>query len=247
MPKNNSSFRVFATCNIGDDALNLLRERGYELEVYDHLEAPSKSLILEKVCSGIDGLITTLRGRLSPGSTRCNGAPCGSAPRRECSDPNIPAAKACRSLPSTRLTACALAPFHALSNWPSRHRPQLHKDVDVIGHYHPRRQPITLAVEAQQHLLDGSRRARVFEHALAVAEIEIRFEFRALLPVVFDLKQRRPLVPAGRRHRVGQPERHHLQRAGLVVVRQVARVYTLGASVEQRVWHQSTTPSFRRA
>lgn len=54
-------FRVFATCNIGDDALNLLRERGYELEVYDHLEAPPKSLILEKVCSGIDGLITTLR------------------------------------------------------------------------------------------------------------------------------------------------------------------------------------------
>ena len=59
IPKRN--FRVFATCNIGDDALNLLRERGYELEVYDSLEAPPKSLILEKVSSGIDGLITTLR------------------------------------------------------------------------------------------------------------------------------------------------------------------------------------------
>jgi glyoxylate reductase len=61
MPKPQRPFRVFATCNIGDDALRLLRERGYELEVYDHLEAPPKSLMIEKVKSGIDGLITTLR------------------------------------------------------------------------------------------------------------------------------------------------------------------------------------------
>jgi glyoxylate reductase len=61
MPTASSRFRVFATCNIGDEALELLRGRGYELEVYDHLEAPPKSLILEKVRSGIDGLITTLR------------------------------------------------------------------------------------------------------------------------------------------------------------------------------------------
>lgn len=54
-------FRVFATCNIGHDALQLLRDRGYDVEVYDQLEAPPKSLIIEKVRSGIDGLITTLR------------------------------------------------------------------------------------------------------------------------------------------------------------------------------------------
>jgi len=54
-------FRVFATCNIGDDALNRLRQRGYDLEVYDHLEPPPKSLIVAKVLLGIDGLITTLR------------------------------------------------------------------------------------------------------------------------------------------------------------------------------------------
>jgi glyoxylate reductase len=57
----NPKFRVFATCNIGDKALELLRRRGYELEVYDQFEAPPKSLILEKVRSGINGLITTLR------------------------------------------------------------------------------------------------------------------------------------------------------------------------------------------
>src|ERR1700751_2032748 len=53
-------FRVFATCDIGD-ALNVLREQGYELEVYPEPKAPPKRLIIEKLKSGIDGLITTLR------------------------------------------------------------------------------------------------------------------------------------------------------------------------------------------
>jgi len=57
-------FRVFATCDVGQDALNLLRQRGYALEVYDRPEPPPKSLILEKVHSGIDGLITTLRDQI---------------------------------------------------------------------------------------------------------------------------------------------------------------------------------------
>jgi glyoxylate reductase len=53
-------FRVFATCDIGE-ALNLLRNRDYEVEVYPQPQAPPKSLIIDKVKSGIDGLITTLR------------------------------------------------------------------------------------------------------------------------------------------------------------------------------------------
>jgi glyoxylate reductase len=52
--------RVFATCDIGD-ALNILRNKGYDLEVYPKPEAPPKNLIVEKVKSGIGGLITTLR------------------------------------------------------------------------------------------------------------------------------------------------------------------------------------------
>src|SRR5881394_1785028 len=54
-------FRIFATSRIGDPAENRLRECGYELEVFQGPEAPPKKLILEKVKSGIDGLITTLR------------------------------------------------------------------------------------------------------------------------------------------------------------------------------------------
>jgi len=53
-------FRVFASCDIGE-AIELLRKRGYEVEVYPSPEAPPKSLIVEKVAAGIDGLITTLR------------------------------------------------------------------------------------------------------------------------------------------------------------------------------------------
>src|SRR6187551_3182278 len=54
-------FRVFATSRIGDAAEKLLRARGYDLEVFQGPEAPAKKLIVEKVESGIDGLITTLR------------------------------------------------------------------------------------------------------------------------------------------------------------------------------------------
>ena len=54
-------FRIFATSRIGDAAENLLRARGYDLEVYQGPEAPPKKLVIEKVRNGIDGLITTLR------------------------------------------------------------------------------------------------------------------------------------------------------------------------------------------
>jgi glyoxylate reductase len=55
--------RVFVTCDIGE-ALDLLRQRGYDVEVYSSPEAPPKSLVVEKVKSGIDGLITTLRDKI---------------------------------------------------------------------------------------------------------------------------------------------------------------------------------------
>ena len=57
-------FRVFATCDIGEEALERLREKGWEVEVYDHLQPPPRKLILEKVRSGIDALVTTLRDRI---------------------------------------------------------------------------------------------------------------------------------------------------------------------------------------
>src|SRR3989475_6500092 len=53
-------FRVFASCDIGE-SIDLLAKRGYEVEVSPDPQAPPKKLIIEKVKSGIDGLITTLR------------------------------------------------------------------------------------------------------------------------------------------------------------------------------------------
>src|SRR5258705_7579784 len=55
-----AKFKVFATCDIGE-SIELLRQRGYDVEVYSKPEAPPKSVIVEKVKSKIDGLITTLR------------------------------------------------------------------------------------------------------------------------------------------------------------------------------------------
>lgn len=54
-------FRVFATCDIGPEAIELLRKRGYNVEVYPGPDAPPKQLILQKLRAGVDGLITTLR------------------------------------------------------------------------------------------------------------------------------------------------------------------------------------------
>src|SRR5207249_11307953 len=55
------TFRVYATCHIGDEAENVLRQKNYQLETYPGPEPPPKKLIIEKVKQGIDGLITTLR------------------------------------------------------------------------------------------------------------------------------------------------------------------------------------------
>ena len=58
------SYRIYATCDIGEKALQRLRDKGWALEVYDRIEPPPQSLILEKVKGGIDALITTLRDRI---------------------------------------------------------------------------------------------------------------------------------------------------------------------------------------
>ena len=52
---------VFATADIGNEALARLSDLGYQVEVYPHVEPPPKSLIVEKVKDGVDALITTLR------------------------------------------------------------------------------------------------------------------------------------------------------------------------------------------
>jgi len=54
-------YRIFATCDIGAEALGRVRERGWDLEVYGEVEPPPKSFILDRIRSGIDGIITTLR------------------------------------------------------------------------------------------------------------------------------------------------------------------------------------------
>lgn len=59
-----SDYRIFVTCDIGEESLRRLRDRGYEVEVYEREDAPPRELILEKVRSGIDGLLTTLRDRV---------------------------------------------------------------------------------------------------------------------------------------------------------------------------------------
>jgi lactate dehydrogenase-like 2-hydroxyacid dehydrogenase len=56
--------RVYATCDIGKQALDRLRARGFAVEVHPGVQPPPKAIVLEKVRSGVAGLITTLRDRV---------------------------------------------------------------------------------------------------------------------------------------------------------------------------------------
>lgn len=56
--------KIFVTTDIGTPALDRLRELGYAVEVYTEIEPPPQALIIEKINSGIDALITTLRDKL---------------------------------------------------------------------------------------------------------------------------------------------------------------------------------------
>jgi lactate dehydrogenase-like 2-hydroxyacid dehydrogenase len=56
--------RIYATCDIGQAALDRLREKGFAVEVYPEPQPPPKALVLERVRSGIQALITTLRDKI---------------------------------------------------------------------------------------------------------------------------------------------------------------------------------------
>jgi glyoxylate reductase len=71
---NENNFRVFATCDIGREAIDLLRRRGYNVEVYPGPEPPPRQLLLDKLREGVDGLITTLRDNIDAEVFEAGGA-----------------------------------------------------------------------------------------------------------------------------------------------------------------------------
>ena len=56
--------RIYATCDIGGEALQRLRDKGWELEVHDSFDAPPREVVMQKVRSGVHALITTLRDKV---------------------------------------------------------------------------------------------------------------------------------------------------------------------------------------
>lgn len=56
--------RVFATCDIGSEALALVSGAGHDLEVWPAPTAPPYEEVRSRVAGGIEGLITTLRDRI---------------------------------------------------------------------------------------------------------------------------------------------------------------------------------------
>jgi glyoxylate reductase len=64
LPMSDKKNRIFVTSDIGQAALERLRRQGYEVELYAEPDPPSKALIIEKIRSGIDALISSLRDKL---------------------------------------------------------------------------------------------------------------------------------------------------------------------------------------
>jgi lactate dehydrogenase-like 2-hydroxyacid dehydrogenase len=56
--------RVFATADIGSEALDRLRETGCDLEVWREAAAPPASVLTDRVSGGAEVLVTTLRDRV---------------------------------------------------------------------------------------------------------------------------------------------------------------------------------------
>jgi glyoxylate reductase len=56
--------RIYATCDIGREALDRLRAKGWDVEVHPEPQPPPRELLLAKVRSGIAALLTTLRDRI---------------------------------------------------------------------------------------------------------------------------------------------------------------------------------------
>ena len=56
--------RVFVTADIGREAIQRLRESGFEAEVQSSIEAPSYEQLTAQVASGVDALVTTIRDRI---------------------------------------------------------------------------------------------------------------------------------------------------------------------------------------
>jgi glyoxylate reductase len=59
-----SKTKVFATTDIGKAALDRLRAREYEVEVYPEIEPPAKEFVTSKLRDGAQVLITTIRDRI---------------------------------------------------------------------------------------------------------------------------------------------------------------------------------------
>src|SRR6266536_3322816 len=70
----------------------------------------------------------------------------------------------------------------------------------------------------------------------SVASIEIGFEFGSPLPLVFDRIERLPFVTAVGGHCVRQPKRNHLNKTGLVAMRQI----TTRMPARKRLWRHLT-------
>ena len=95
------------------------------------------------------------------------------------------------------------------------------QEMKVVGHDHPRAEPIPLRVVEPERLLHQRRNFRPAQMAFAPALIQILLKLPAAVKVVLDLQHPFPFGTQGGRKGIGEAKGHELREPGFVAVRQV--------------------------
>ena len=100
--------------------------------------------------------------------------------------------------------------------------PDIHNHMNVVGHHHPRLEPISFSIVGSQEIFDRPGHRRPAQPAFTVTPIEPRFQLPAPNRMVRLPQDRLPLASALHRKGIIQHESDELRYVRRVKVRQVS-------------------------
>lgn len=119
-----------------------------------------------------------------------------------------------------------------------RHRRGVHleQSVNVIWHYHPRPQIVTLTVEEPYRVFDDLGNLRPTQMTLTPTTVEISLQLRATLLVVLNLPKMLLLGTKRFWKRIGEAKRDELCQARFIAMRQITALMP-AAKTSLEVFH----------
>ena len=111
--------------------------------------------------------------------------------------------------------------FPRADNLRHRNSSHLEQDVDMVRHYHPRTQLITVAGKLTEVVLDEFRYLSTAQVTLAAPFVQVSLQFRPPLSVIFNLGKMLPLGTKRFRKTIGEMEGHELRQSRFVSMGQI--------------------------